>query len=244
MPQTARPDPETIYREFAQPVSRLCRRMIRNAETARDAAQEIWYAILESLPGFDGRSSPGAWIWTIARRTIWRHLKREKVYSTRFLAELFAVRADDGLDEMDRIPVEDRQAWIRLECDECLTGIMHCVGNEDRFVYLLRTLARLPFAEIAAVLEREEAAVRQSHGRTRRKLARFLGGQCLLYNPEGTCRCRMKAPIERLDRNGEFLRVRELSRRILFLEAAESFHPPKEYWRGLLETAGRPASPT
>jgi RNA polymerase sigma-70 factor (ECF subfamily) len=232
-----RPDPELIYRQYAQSVSRLCGRMIRNRETARDTAQEIWFEILKSLPDWTGRSSIGTWVWTIAHRTVWKHLRREKVYSTRFMAELFAVREADGLDEMDRIPVEDRQAWIRLECDECLTGILHCVQNDDRFIYLLRTLARLGFGEIAAVMESNETTVRQSHNRARRKLNHFLNAQCLLYNPDGQCRCKMKAPIKAVEKSAEYRKVRELSKRILFMEAAESFHPPKEYWQGLLASA-------
>jgi RNA polymerase sigma-70 factor (ECF subfamily) len=236
-PDSAR-DPSRIHREFGQKVSRLCRRMIRNEETARDAAQEVWCEILGSLAGFDGRSGLSTWIWTIARRTIARHARKEKIWSTRFLAEFFDSRDADGLDAMERIPSQDRQAWIRLECDDCLTGIMLCVPHEERFVYLLRVLGGLPYAEIALVLEREEAAVRQSFSRSARKLRRFLDSQCLLYNPEGSCRCKMRQPILATDHQAEYRKVRELSRKMLFLEAAESYHPDKDYWKGLLDSAG------
>jgi len=233
------PSLEAIHRDYGERVSRLCRRMIRDQEAARDAAQEVWLELVRSLPGYDGRSAFSTWLWTVAQRTVWRHLNKEKVYSTRFLRELFALREGDGLEEMSRIAVEDRMAWVRLQCDECLTGILHCVQNEERFIYLLRTLGRLSFAEIADVVGKGEATVRQSHSRAARKLRNFLDSECMLYNPKGRCRCRMKKPILAVDRKGEAKRVRELSRRILFMEAAESFHPPREYWRGLLETSKR-----
>lgn len=233
---------EEIYKTYAGPVSRLCSRLLRSREAARDAAQEVWIEIMRSLPSFEGRSSFSTWLWTVARRTAFRHLKKEKTYSTRFLGELFSLRADDGMDEMERIPTEDRSAWVRLQCDECLTAILHCLGNDDRFIYLLRTLARLSYLEIASVVEMEEATVRQRHSRNLRKLGRFLNAECMLYNPAGKCRCKLASPIRAVDCEGEYLRVRELSRRLLFINAADSYHPPKDYWRGLLTGAQLPVA--
>ena len=235
-PAAVAPSLEELYREFQLPVSRLCRRMIAERESAEDAAQEVWLEIVKGLPSFEGRSKASTWVWTIARRTIFRCRRRERTYSTRFLRELFALRDPDGLDELERVPVEDRQAWVRIQCDECLTGIMHCLRDEDRFVYLLRELGALPYAEIAQVLEREEAAVRKSFSRSSAKIRRFLSGNCILYNPKGDCHCKLREPLRRVDAEGEYLKVAELARRMTFLEAAENFHPPKEYWKGLLES--------
>lgn len=229
-----RPGMESIYAEFSAPVSRLCRRMFAGREAAKDAAQEIWREIVEALPGFEGRSKLSTWLWTIARRTALRLAKREKVYSTRFLHELFLIREDDGMAEIERIPTEDRMAWLRLQCDDCLSGIMHCLSDEDRLAYLLRQLAALPFAEIALVLERDEAALRKAYSRARAKLRRFLDGNCSLYNPEGGCRCKLSAPLREFDAAGEYRRVREFSKRLMFLEAAERFHPQKDYWKDLV----------
>jgi len=226
---------EEIHAEFEVPVSRLCRRMIRDREAARDAAQQVWLEITRSLPSFDGRSRLSTWVWTVARRTVSRQASKEKTYSTRFLHEFFVLREDEGMPELERVPVEDRVAWARLQCDECLTGILHCLGNEDRFIYLLRVLGGLSFAEIAEIVECEEPAARQAYSRGSRKLSRFLSGNCALYNPDGDCRCKLKAPLRSLESSLDYRRVRELSKRMLFLEAAESFHPPKEYWRGFKE---------
>jgi RNA polymerase sigma-70 factor (ECF subfamily) len=229
------PSLESIHAEFQLPVSRLCRRMIGNEEAAKDAAQEVWCEIVRSFPAFEGRSKTSTWVWTIARRTIFRQRRREKTYSARFLRELFEIREADGVEEIERIPVEDRMAWIRIQCDECLSGIMHCLGQEERFVYLLRALGALPFAEIAEVLERAEPAVRKAYSRSSAKIRRFLAGNCSLYNPDGDCRCKLSEPMRRVDAEGEYRRVAELARHMAFLEAAESYHPPKEYWKGLLE---------
>lgn len=232
--------PEIVYAEFAIPVSRLCARMIRDHDDAQDAAQESWCEIIKALPTFEGRSSPSTWIWTIVRRTVFRHMKKEKTYSTRFLRNFFSSHADDGLDEMDRIPVEDRQVWIRLQCSECLTAILHCVGHEDRFVYLVRRLGDLPFAEISAVVGQSEAAARQSYSRSARKISRFLSGECSLYNPAGSCKCKLREPRKKLDPEGEREReqIRSLSRRISFLDRADRWYGHgTDYWKKIYESS-------
>jgi RNA polymerase sigma-70 factor (ECF subfamily) len=233
------PSPETVYREFSGLVSRLCFRMIRNKSEAEDAAQDAWIEIMKALPSFEGRSKLSTWIWTITRRAVFRHIRREKLYSTRFLRELFAMNAEDGLPELERIPVEDRTAWVKLQCSDCLTAILHCVPNDDRFVYLLRRLVNLPYAEIAAVVGESEPAVRQSCSRSMRKIGRFLEGECSLYNPAGSCRCKMREPIRHVDRTGEYERVRDLSRRMLFLDSADSWYASvPDYWKPLPERDG------
>jgi len=219
-----RPTADGIYREFAMPVSRLCRRMIRNYATAEDAAQEAWIEIVKALPSFEGRSKTSTWVWTIARRAIFRHLKREKTYSSRFLREFFAMNENDGLDDMDLVPVEDRASWVRAQCSDCMTAILHCVPNDDRFIYLLRRLADLPYAEIAETVGENEAAVRKSFSRSSRKIGNFLSGECMLFNPRGSCRCKMRDPIRHVDETGDYLRVRDLTRRIMFLDSADSWY--------------------
>jgi RNA polymerase sigma-70 factor (ECF subfamily) len=231
--ENTKPDPEDIYREFAVPISRLCRRMFARRESGEDAAQEIWQEIVRSLPSFQGRSKLSTWVWTIARRTALRLAKREKAYTTRFLHELFLLREEDGMAEIERIPSQDRMAWIRLQCDDCLSGIMQCLSNEDRIAYLLRQLVALPFSEIAEIVERDEAALRKANSRAQAKVNRFLEGNCSLYNPSGGCRCKLSAPLREVDSKGEYRSVRELAGS--FLQAAESYHPPKDYWKALIE---------
>lgn len=233
---------DTVYHDYASLVSRLTRRMIRNGETARDAAQEAWVEIVRALPSFEGRSAPSTWVWSIARRSIFRYAMREKTWSTRFLREFFSAHSDDGLWDMDRIPCEDRQAWVRINCSDCLSAILHCVDNETRFVYLLREMARADYAEIAKITDRDEAAVRQTCLRARKKIRGFLSGECAIYNPSGTCRCKMKQPISIVDPNflAEQERVRSLYRKLCFLDRADAWYGNQvDYWKDLYEREGK-----
>ena len=48
------PTPEDIVATYGGLISSLCRRMIQDQETARDAAQEVWLEVMKSLPIFRG----------------------------------------------------------------------------------------------------------------------------------------------------------------------------------------------
>lgn len=222
---------EDLHSRFAEPILRLSRRMIRDRETADDAAQEAWAEIVRSLPTFRGDSSASTWVYTVARRTIMRVALNEKRYSARFLAEFFELNADDGLAQYDAQPEEARLEWLRSQCEACLTAILHCVRNDDRFIYLLRRVANLPYSEIAAVMEKSEESVRQTQSRSSRKIAGFLSGHCPLYNPAGDCRCKLKAPLESA-RDG-WAPIRNVSRKLYFLRDADRFHFSAEKVRDL-----------
>lgn len=222
---------DELHRRFAEPILRLSRRMIRDRETAEDAAQEAWAEIMKSLPTFEGRSSISTWIYTVARRAIMRAALKEKRYSARFLSELFELNADEGLPQFAAQAEDSRLEWLRSQCEACLTAILHCVRNDDRFVYLLRRVADLSYAEIAAVMEKSEEAVRQANSRSSRKVAAFLKGHCTLYNPDGHCRCKLSEPLALVPEAWE--PIRRVSRKLLFLREADRFHFPAGKLRNL-----------
>jgi RNA polymerase sigma-70 factor (ECF subfamily) len=215
---------DALYRELAPKVGRLARRMIANRALAEEAAQEVWTEVLGSWNSFDGRSSMSTWVYTVARRTILRNATREKRYSTRFLDELFEIRADDGMPAWSALPDEARAEWLRQECEDCLTAILHCIPSEDRFLYLLRRVGDLPWREIATVLGEPEAALRQTYSRANRKISAFLRSRCTLYNPAGDCRCKLSAPLKL--RPEAWAPVVEASKKIAFVRAADLFHDP------------------
>jgi RNA polymerase sigma-70 factor (ECF subfamily) len=224
------PDPRRLVEEYGRMVSALCRRMIRDPERARDAAQEVWLQVLRSLPSFAGRSRLSTWIYTIARRVISRQARKERLYSTRFLSGYFR-----RPEEVEVPPgVADERLWIRQQCDQCLVGILHCLDNRARLAYLFRDLAGLAYGEIADVLSMEEPAVRQLVCRSRARLRRFLNDECFLFNPRGSCNCRMKPHLQRIDLAAEYARIRRSVRTVEFLRASEQALPRANDWENLL----------
>ncbi len=224
------PSPSVLVEDYGRLVSALCRRMIHDEETARDAAQEAWLEIMKSLPSFRGESKISTWIYTITRRTVMRHLGEEKALSTEYLREYFRQEEVEKPSSHDL----DKRLWVKQMCDKCLTGVLHCLNHDSRMAYILRDVTLLSYEEIADVLDRSPLSVRQMVSRSRRKVRSFLRDECVLHNPEGKCSCRMRKWVTEVDLAREY---RELRRSVA---EADVFRETEEvllrvnYWRRFL----------
>ncbi|HWR71903.1 MAG TPA: sigma-70 family RNA polymerase sigma factor, partial [Nitrospirota bacterium] len=125
---------DCIARDYGRLVSSICRRMIQNEETARDAAQQVWVEVVKSFPSFRGDSKVSTWIFSIARRVALDHAVHERTYTARMiheysLKEEFDLPADTDLD---------KAVWVKQMCDRCVTGVLHCLDNESRLALIFK----------------------------------------------------------------------------------------------------------
>ncbi len=219
-----------IADKYGAMVSSICRRMISDEEDAKDAAQEAWTEILKGLPKFRGHAKVSTWIYTVTYHAVMRYSRREKTYSTRFLRSYFH-------GEQREVPCHidyDKNIWIKEMCDKCLTGILHCLESEGRIAYLFRDMVQLSYEEIAEILGKDTATVRKIVSRCRRKLKNFLNDECILFNPEGKCKCRMKNLVTHIELEQEYMKLRKFINRVnLYLES-QSVLPQKNYWENLI----------
>ena len=229
----ARPEPGDIVAGYGRLVSSICWRLTRDQEAAREAAQEVWVAVLEGLPAFRGDSSLSTWIYGVAWRVVGRYARARQTYSVRFLSSYF--EAGGQLEPPDVADL-DHDLWVRSMCDQCLSGMLQCLEPDARLAYLLRDVAELGYDDIAEVLESEPAAVRQMVSRARRKLGRFMNGHCSLADPSGACRCRMRHEVRAIDLPAEYARLRKTVRRVRVFQESETALPPKDFWLELSQT--------
>lgn len=218
---------DSIATEYGKMVSVICRRMIQDQNLAEDAAQEVWIQIIKSINSFKGHSKLSTWVYTICYRVIQNYSKKERVYSTEYLADYFR----NG--EME-IPVQSEDAhtiWIKEMCDQCLTGILHCLDNESRLIYLLRDVIQLEYIDIARIFNKKEVTVRKLLSRARKKLRNFLQDECTLYNPNGKCNCRMKKQVKNIKLDDEYNKIRDVANHVNFYLESEKLLPSKNYWK-------------
>lgn len=220
------PTPNQLVKDYGRLVSAVCWRMTRNEERAREAAQEAWVEIMRSLPSFSGHSKMSTWIYGVTWRVVQRHVQNERRYTVRFMREQFEGPEIPWPDQPDL----DRRLWVKSMCDKCLAGTLQCLEPQARLAFLLRDVANLDYADVATVLETKEATVRQDISRARRKLNAFLSGQCALYNPHGTCRCRMKAHVQQVDLPAEYARLRRNASLVHLYKESETVLPDRNYW--------------
>lgn len=222
--------PENIVNNYGGMVSSICHRMMRNSEDVKDAMQEAWAEILEGLADFRGEAKLSTWIYTVTYRVALRYLRKEKLYSIRYMKDYFH---QDPLE----IPVDidyDKQIWIKEMCDKCLTGMLHCLDGESRIAYLFRDLVQLSYEDIADIVGKDPATVRKIVSRCRKKLRCFLNDECILLNPNGQCRCRMKKLVSEIQLPEEYMKLRQFTKRANIYAESLQILPQINYWEKYL----------
>jgi len=159
---------DALLRRHYDRVHAVCRRITGSPSDADDASQEAMIRIVRSLDRFDQRAAFSTWAYRIATNAALDELRRRKrrpalriVAADGSTAEPADPRAEAHVDA-----VADRGAL-----DQALAGI----GEEFRTAVVLRDVADLDYAEIAAVLDVPIGTVRSRISRGRAQLVAALG---------------------------------------------------------------------
>lgn len=132
---------------------------------ADDLASEVWLAVAEGLPRFEGDESAfKGWIFTIARRRLADHRRREGRRSARPLptALLSHPVSDDDPSEL---------VTNRLSAQEAVAALTSVLPAEQAEIVVLRVLGGLPIEEVARVVGKRPGTVRVLQHRALRRLA-------------------------------------------------------------------------
>jgi RNA polymerase sigma-70 factor (ECF subfamily) len=152
-------------------VQAVCRRITGHEADAADATQEAMIAIVRHLDRFDGRSSFGTWAYRIATNASLDELRRRKRR---------AVPTGDGDDDHDhhhQPELADPDSGRRIDAigdHLALDAALRALSDEYRLPVVLRDVADLDYAEIAAVLDIPPGTVRSRIARGRAALAKAL----------------------------------------------------------------------
>lgn len=223
-------DRKDLVEQYGRLVATIAHRMIQNREIAKEAAQEVWYEVFKSLSSFNGDSELSTWIYTVAKRTILRYAQNEKV------ATLLKLEQFRGLEEIEYSGSdEDRKEWVKERCDWCLTALNHCLNNDARLIFIFKENIGLSHKQISRIMEMSVENIRQISSRSINKISHFMNDTCPLYNPAGTCKCRICKQVYHIDLNKEYSTVAKMIRLADMYQKFEKDLPRKNYWEKFLD---------
>ncbi|MFG2814861.1 sigma-70 family RNA polymerase sigma factor [Streptomyces sp. NPDC048410] len=135
-------------------------RMLGSASEADDAVQETW--LRADRAGADGVENIAGWLTTIVGRVCLNLLRtRER-------------RREDPLESRPADPVTgaapEDEAVLADSVGVALLVVLDRLSPAERLAFVLHDLFAVPFDEIAPLLERSPAAVRQLASRARRRV--------------------------------------------------------------------------
>jgi RNA polymerase sigma-70 factor (ECF subfamily) len=160
-----------LYDRYDRPCFQVIRRMLGAGagEAAEDLHQETWLAVARSAAAFDpGKASFPAWLFTIARRKVLDHFRRQKV------VPLVSGEDDAAMMAPDPHPTPAQLVESR-ELARKLVAAVEALPLEQRSVFVMFADAGLSLEEIAAAtgvgVETAKSRLRYARARLRQALA-------------------------------------------------------------------------
>lgn len=222
-------DLQEIVEKYGSNISRLAKRMLKDSEMVKDATQETWFEIIKSIDSFKGESEISTWMYTIAKRTILRYARNERITTHEDIDHCIA-KGQITFDNSD----ETKEEWIKEKCDICITAFCHCLTNDARLIFLFKENLDLSYEQISHIMEMTQENVRQISSRSLKKVRSFMNKDCILVNPNGRCGCRIKNEIRSIDFDKTYLQLQQAHRLIDFYNKFDKELPQKNYWEKYL----------
>jgi len=158
-----------LYREFAAPIFRFCRRALHTREDAEDATTEIFMKVHEKLGQYDSSRPFQAWLYKVAANHCWDLLRRRRT------------RQDLETEGVEEMPLEhpDPSQLERLleeQSSKDMRNALAKLPSRSRMALVLRYYTEMSYDEIADSLGVRRNFVGVVLLRARHQLREALGG--------------------------------------------------------------------
>ena len=139
-----------LYDRYCDQIYRFAYRRLRDREAAEDATADVFFKALRAIGSYKPSVAPfSAWLYRIASNAVTDHLRARRPSQPLDVA----LDAPDGSDPVDV------QAINRLEADRVWLAVDR-LSQAQRTAVVLRLGHDLPIAQIAAMMNRSEGAVK------------------------------------------------------------------------------------
>jgi len=152
------PEPGWLFDTFADGVYTLAYRIVRDRHLAEDVVQETFIKVIRSLASYRGDGPIAAWIYRIGYRQAIAVTRRRREEPLDPMVVAVEIDRPTGTVEEQVLAGE-----LAVRLDEAIGSLSEPV----RAAFVLRDVEGLSTAEVAAVLEISESAVKMRLTRAR-----------------------------------------------------------------------------
>ena len=139
-------------------------RMLGSATEADDALQEAWLRIRDQDPG--SVENMQAWLTTVVGRVCLNMLRSRRARRE----ELSEVHVPDPVVTLGDTVDPEQEAILADSVGLAMLVVLDTLAPAERLAFVLHDVFGVPFADIATVLDRSEAAAQQLASRARRRV--------------------------------------------------------------------------
>lgn len=152
-----------LIKNYADRVYNIVIPMIQNKEDAKDVSQEVFIKIYKNIHTFQGNSSIGTWIYSIALNTAKDYLRKKNAIKESPLSENDADNSSDPQMIMDK-----------TEAGFQLSEAMDRLQETEKEIIVLKDIMGFSYEEIASTLHLNLGTVKSRLSRARCSLRESL----------------------------------------------------------------------
>jgi RNA polymerase sigma-70 factor (ECF subfamily) len=169
-----------LVRRHQQRVYSLCLRMLGDADSAADVAQDTFLTVLRKLDGFRGDAAFTTWLHRVAVNACYDELRRKR------RRPMLHVVADDGPEREPGPAIADHADEVAGTRDAA--SALASISEEFRVAVVLADVQDLPYQQIAEALDVPVGTVKSRVHRGRLALAAAMGLEASTGEPSTRAR--------------------------------------------------------
>ena len=157
---------EELIESHQSPVIRTIAKMLGDASTAEDLAQQVFIRVWQSAPRYAATAKFTTWLMTITRNLVFNETRR------RGRARFFPMEHEDGSPREipDAISLEPGRNLEEKELQKAIEEAVASLPEQQRLALILRRYEGMDYEEIADVLETTIPSVKSLLFRAREAL--------------------------------------------------------------------------
>jgi len=163
---------EELVIRYQNKVFSIIYRMVRNKDTVRDLAQDVFIKAFKAIGSFKGKSSFYTWLYRIAVHSALNHLNLARVRTT-VTAENETLERKYGNSAVGRNNSIE-EGYLLKEASQAIALAVNNLREDYRRVTVLKEYEYLSYEEIAQVLDIPIGTVRSRLNRARKELKECL----------------------------------------------------------------------
>ena len=153
---------EDIYNQFHKQIFGYFYHLTYNGDLASELTQETFYQVIISIPRFKGNSKLSTWIYSIARNTYLKKVKKESKYLLTEEKDLHHLLPPDRTNDPEVL-------WEQQEDKEKIKRVFAQMSENYATILILRDKNGLSYKEIAQITGMSDASVKVTLFRARQK---------------------------------------------------------------------------
>ncbi|MGH2539393.1 MAG: RNA polymerase sigma factor, partial [Actinomycetota bacterium] len=134
-----------LVERHQQRVYALCLRVLGDAESASDVAQETFLTVLRKLDGFRGEAAFTTWLHRVTMNGCYDELRRAR------RRPMLHIAPDEGPEREPGTPIEDHADEVGATIDAA--AALASIAEEFRVAVVLADVQDLPYDRIAEILD-------------------------------------------------------------------------------------------